>query len=63
MSNLSPAAQAVLDAVENHGKFSYRKLAAAALRAAIKVVEDDEIEFMALSAFHQIADELEGDNA
>jgi hypothetical protein len=34
MTDLSPAAQAVLDAVECHGKFSYRGLAAAALRAA-----------------------------
>lgn len=33
---LSPAAQAVLDAVEDHGKFVYRNLAAAALRAAVK---------------------------
>ena len=32
--SLSPAAQAVLDAVEDHGKFVYRNLAAAALRAA-----------------------------
>jgi hypothetical protein len=30
----SPAAQAVMDAVDSHGKFSYRLLAAAALRAA-----------------------------
>ena len=34
MTDLSPAAQAVLDAVEDHGKFVYRNLAAAALRAA-----------------------------
>lgn len=32
-TDLSPAAQAVLDAVEDHGKFSYSNLAAAALRA------------------------------
>jgi hypothetical protein len=34
MTDLSPAAQAVLYAVECHGKFTYRSLAAAALRAA-----------------------------
>lgn len=34
MTDLSPAAQAVLDAVEDHGKFHYGSLAAAALRAA-----------------------------
>jgi hypothetical protein len=34
MTDLSPAAQAVLAAVEDHGKFVYRNLAAAALRAA-----------------------------
>ena len=34
MADLSPAAQAVLNAVECHCKFTYRSLAAAALRAA-----------------------------
>ena len=34
MTDLSPAAQAVLAAVEDHGKFVYRNLAAAALLAA-----------------------------
>lgn len=34
MTNLSQSAQAVLDAVEDHGKFHYGSLAAAALRAA-----------------------------
>ena len=33
MPELSPAAQAVLDAVEAHGKFRYKDLAAAALEA------------------------------
>ena len=34
MTNLSPAAMAVLAAIEDHGTFSYRKLAAATLKAA-----------------------------
>ena len=42
MTNLSPAAQAVLDAVEDHGKFVYRNLAAAALRAAADQVVPEE---------------------
>lgn len=37
MTNLSPSAQAVLDAVKDHGKFSYCQLAAAALRAAAQL--------------------------
>ena len=36
---LSPAAQAVLDAVEDHGKFVYRNLAAAALEAVANQVD------------------------
>ena len=40
--DLSPAAQAVLDAVKNHGKFSYCRLAAAALRAAADQVVPEE---------------------
>jgi hypothetical protein len=39
---LSPAAQAVLDAVEDHGKFVYRNLAAAALRAAVDQVVPEQ---------------------
>lgn len=39
---LSPAAQAVLDAVEDHSQFSYRRLAATALRA---LVDQDETLF------------------
>ena len=39
---LSPAAQAVLDAVEDHGKFVYRNLAAAALQAAADQVLPEE---------------------
>ena len=41
---LSPQAQAVLDAVEEHGKFSYRNLAAAALRAAADQVVPPALE-------------------
>ena len=38
---LSPAAQAVLYAVECHCKFTYRSLAAAALRAAAELLSQE----------------------
>lgn len=53
MSKLSPQAQALVDAVEDHGKFSYRDLAAAALRAAALYCKRDKIILLSL------ADELE----
>ena len=57
MADLSPAAQAVLYAVECHGKFTYRSLAAAALRAAADHVPDHQ---MSAHMLYAIADELEG---
>ena len=73
---LSPAAQAVLDAVEDHGKFVYSNLAAAALKAAADQVvpepSDLDKEMFSISAlrlrwvirdqFLAIAAELEGTN-
>jgi hypothetical protein len=44
MTDFSPAAQAVLDAVEDHSRFSYSQLAAAALRAAADQVVPGEPE-------------------
>jgi hypothetical protein len=41
MTELSPAAQAVLDAVEDHSRFSYSQLAAAALLAVADQVLSD----------------------
>jgi len=41
---LSPAAQAVLAAVEAHGKFRYRNLAAAALRAVADQVAPSDLD-------------------
>ena len=38
-----PAAQAVLDAVEDHGKFVYRNLAAAALEAVADQVVPENV--------------------
>ena len=74
MADLSPAAQAVLYAVECHGKFTYRSLAAAALRAAADQVvpepDDAAKETFSIAAlrhrwqirdqFLAIAAELEG---
>ena len=56
MADLSPAAQAVMDAVECHGKFTYRSLAAAALRAAA----DQCAEGLTHFKLYVIAAELEG---
>lgn len=68
MTELSPAAQAVLNAVEDHAEFRYRRLAAAALRAAAAEIEDlycsDDVEdspgvVFALCKLLTIADELD----
>ena len=40
MTDLSPAAQAVVDAVKRHCNFTYRSLTAAALRAAADQTEN-----------------------
>jgi hypothetical protein len=72
MTNLSPAAQAVLDAVVSHPEFATRKRTAAALRAAAEKIEDlycesdvdssDGVVF-AMRQLVLIADELEGHEA
>jgi hypothetical protein len=52
MTDLSPAAAAVLAAVEDHGKFVYRNLAAAALRAAADQVVPEGPKPSANSDYH-----------
>lgn len=63
MTDLSPAAQAVLDAVVSHPEFATRKRTAAALRAAADQIEPEdgipsEVQHV-LDKLCAIADELE----
>ena len=57
LTNLSPAAQAVLDAVVSHSEFATRKRTAAAFRAVVH-----GIDYITSEEILAIADELEGAN-
>jgi len=62
MTDLSPVAQAVLNAVEDQDEFRYRLLAAAALSAAANQMAawSDENGRIDLDDLYEIAAELEG---
>jgi hypothetical protein len=59
MTNLSPAAQVVLDASNLHPCTDSRLILAAALRAAADHCESGELALTCLHSIHAIADELE----
>jgi len=62
MTDLSPAAQAVMDAFLKAPSMSIEPSLAAALRAAAEILSQDQMDHYAPDIINDIAAELEGSN-